>query len=63
MKNKNEIMLLVEFFQVKDKNKMICKSQECKLSIVQDNLEKNQYSILCKNEDYKEENKNEKNWR
>ena len=63
MKNKNEIKLLVEFFQVKDKNKMICKSQECKLSIVQDNLEKNQYSILCKNEDYQEENKNEKNWR
>ena len=62
MKNKNEIMLLVEFFQVKDKNKMICKSQECKLSIVQDNLEKNQYSILCKNEDYQEEDKNEKNW-
>ncbi len=44
MKNKNEIMLLVEFFQVKDKNKIICKSQECKLSIVQDNLEKN---LIC----------------
>ena len=63
MKKNKELILLTQLYKIKSNFELICISDECQLCLKEENIEKNEYILKVKNEDYLGDDEEiEKNW-